>query len=70
MCFSKYNKEAIANSQTVDGELIKRIREADKKLSEITGDQCKIVERSGTKLLQILHKSNPWQNVKCGRESR
>ena len=54
--------------KTVDGDLSKRLREIDRKISEVTGDQCKVVERSGTKLKQLLHKSNPWQNVKCGRE--
>ena len=51
----------------VDGELTKRIRESDRKISEILGNQCKIVEHLGIKLLQFLHKSNPWKNIKYGR---
>ena len=54
--------------KTVDGELSKRLRESDRKISDITGDRCKVVECLGTKLKELLHKSNPWQNIKCGRE--
>ena len=32
--------------QTPDGELAKRLREADKKLAEVTHDEVKIVERA------------------------
>ena len=54
--------------KTDDGELSKRIRTAARRISDITGDHCKVVERSGIKLKHLLHKSNPWQNIKCGRE--
>ena len=29
-------------------------------ISKLTGDRVKIVERSGTMMKAILHKSNPW----------
>ena len=35
---------------TPQGELAKRLREADKKLAEVTKDEVKIVERAGVKL--------------------
>merc|ERR1711911_527563 len=57
--------------QTPHGELARRLREADKKLKEVTKDAVKIVERAGTKLRFLLHKSNPFDNgtTKCERTS-
>ena len=57
--------------QTPHGELAKRLREADRKLKEVTKDDVKIVERAGTKLRFLLHKSNPFDDStsKCDRES-
>ena len=56
--------------QTPQGELAKRLREADKKLAEVTKDEVKIVERAGTKLRFLLHKSNPFDGgkIKCNRD--
>ena len=47
------------------------LREADKKLKEVTKDAVKIVEKAGTKLRFLLHKSNPFDNgtTKCERTS-
>ena len=47
-----------------------RLKEADKKLSEITGDKLKITELGRLKLRNILHKPDPWagqkySNPKC-----
>ena len=46
------------------------MREADKKLAEVTKDEVKIVERAGTKLRFLLHKSNPFDGgkIKCNRD--
>jgi len=57
--------------QTPHGELARRLREAEKKLKEVTRDAVKIVERAGTKLRFLLHKSNPFDDskTKCERES-
>lgn len=50
--------------------LATRLKEADKKLSEITGDKLKITELGRLKLRNILHKPDPWagqkySNPKC-----
>ena len=33
----------------------------------MTGYRLKIVEKGGTKLVDILHKANPWSGQECGR---
>ena len=53
---------------TVGSELAKRMREAETTLQSMTGYRLKIVERSGLKLEDILHKADPWQGQECGRE--
>ena len=53
---------------TKGGELAKRLTEAEIKLESQTGIRIKIVEKTGTRLEEILHKSNPWQGADCGRE--
>ena len=52
--------------QTRHGELARRLREADQKLSKITDDKLKITERAGTKLRFLLCKSDPFEGGKCG----
>ena len=52
---------------TVGGELAKQLRQAEEELGARTGYKIKIVERTGTKLEDMLHKSNPWQGQDCGR---
>ena len=44
------------------------MREAEAKLETLTGYKLKVVERAGTKLVDILTKSDPWQGADCGRE--
>ena len=58
--------------QTPHGELARRLREAEKKLKEVTKDGVKIVEKAGTKLRFLLHKSNPFDNgtTKCERDTQ
>ena len=51
--------------RTIGGGLAKKLREADKAISELTGDKIKIVERAGVKLRHLLVRSNPWDNQKC-----
>ena len=53
---------------TTNSELAKQLREAEEKLLNLTGYKLKIVERAGTKLEDMLPKSNPWQGKDCGRE--
>ena len=47
--------------------LAKRLREAEENLLTSTGYKLKIVERGGTKLEDLLHKSDPWQGQDCER---
>ena len=37
-------------------------------MESLTGYKIKIVEKGGTKLVDILHKPNPWAGQDCGRE--
>ena len=53
--------------KTVGGKLAKQLRDVDNKLSEITEDRIKIVERSGIKLRSLFHKANPWGNTICDK---
>ena len=53
---------------TEGSELAKRLRDAENKLQDMTGYKMKIVERSGLKLEEMLHKADPWQWQDCGRD--
>ena len=52
--------------QTPNGELAKRLQSVENDIAKITGKRVKIVERSGTMMRRLLHKSNPWAGAKCG----
>ena len=52
----------------VDSMLAKRIRDVENTLQEMTGYRLKIVERSGTKLEDVLAKADPWQGQECCRK--
>ena len=52
---------------TKDGELTRRMKEAENELGRQTGVKIKIVERTGTRLVDLLHKSDPWQGEDCQR---
>ena len=54
---------------TEDSKLAKEIRAVIRELQSWTGISLKIVERAGEKLMEILHKSDPWENVDCQREN-
>ena len=53
---------------TNKSELSKRIRKKLKDMESISCLRVKIVERAGEKIVDALHKSNPWEDVNCGRE--
>ena len=54
---------------TLHSKLAKNIRERLSKLEESSGRlKIKIVERSGLKLTDLLHKSNAWSSRDCMRE--
>ena len=53
---------------TENSELAKRVREKLKSFEEISCIRVRIVERIGKKLVDILHKSNPWEAIHCERE--
>ena len=53
---------------TENSELAKRIRERLKFFEELSNIRVKIVERTGEKIENILHNSNPWESVNCNRE--
>ena len=52
-------------AKTPNSGLANRLKEADKKLSEITEDKLRFVERSGNKLRSLLHRADPWDGQKC-----
>ena len=52
---------------TVGGELLRRLKEAENEMAKQTGIKIKMVEKVGVKLVDILHKSDPWQGMDCGR---
>ena len=54
--------------RTPGGKLATMLREAEVEMSKFLGDRIKIVERSGTKLKQLFHKSNPWSGENCQRD--
>ena len=54
---------------TPGGELTRRLRAAEEDMARQTGIKIKIVEKAGTKLVDLLHKSDPWQGADCRREN-
>ena len=53
---------------TPKGELARRMREVETDMEKHTGIKLKIVERSGTKLIDLIHKADPWEGQDCGRD--
>ena len=53
---------------TAHSELASRLRESEEQLKQMTGYRIKIVEKVGNKLVDLLHKSDPWAGDNCGRE--
>ena len=60
-------KSVLFVPRTERGELLRRLREEETKLADITGYRVKLVERSGTQLSRILCQKNPWAGQDCGR---
>ena len=54
---------------TKHSELASRIRDNEERMEQMTGYKLKIVERGGTKLVDILHKANPWAGEDCERKN-
>ena len=52
---------------TRHSELATRLRESEETMCGMTGYKLKIVEKGGTKLVDILHKANPWAGQHCER---
>ena len=52
---------------TKHSELATRLRDNEEKMEQLTGYRLKILERGGTKLVDILHKANPWAGEDCKR---
>ena len=52
---------------TPNSELAKRVREKLRELEKVGKVKIKIVERTGDKLSDILHKSDSWDDEDCGR---
>ena len=48
--------------------MAKRLREAEENMLETTGYKLKIVERGGSKLEDLLHRSDPSQGQDCERQ--
>ena len=53
---------------TAHSELAVRMRENKVKMEKVTGYRLKIVEKGGTKLIDLLHKVNPWAGQDCSRD--
>ena len=54
---------------TPGSELAKKWRENEENFSKITQNKIKIVERTGTKLVDLLTKADPWKGADCQREN-
>ena len=65
---SKKIKSVMFIPFTKNSELATRLRESEEKMEKLTGYRMKIVERGGTKLVDILHKANPWAGEDCKRK--
>ena len=53
---------------TVKSELAKRVRNKLKMYEKISNLKVRVVEKTGQRIMDVLHKSNPWESNKCGRE--
>ena len=53
--------------QTPYGALAKDLQKVENEIAKLTGEKIRMVERGGTKIKDLLHKSNPWANGLCGR---
>ena len=54
---------------TPGSQLAKNLRVNEEHLSKVSNNKIKIVERTGTKLVDLLTRSNPWKGADCEREN-
>ena len=64
---STVKREQRTERKGARGELARRLREVEKEQEKSTGFRTKIVERSGMRLVDMLHRANPWQGQDCRR---
>ena len=64
---SKEIKSVMFIPYTAHSELATRMRENEEMMKEMTGYRIKIVEKTGVKLVDMLHRANPWAGEECGR---
>jgi len=62
-------KAVLFVQNTVNSELAHEIRKVVQTLKPWTGLNIKVVERAGDRLEDILHKSNPWEDIDCLRDA-
>ena len=65
---SKTVKSVMFVPYTAHSELAARLRESEERLEVMTGFKLKIVEKVGMKLVDLLHKADPWAGEDCGRK--
>ena len=53
---------------TKKSELVKRLREKLESLEKLGNLKMKIVEETGEKLVDLLHRSDAWSDTDCNRE--
>ena len=53
--------------QTVGGELARRLKESEDRISKLTGYRVRMVETGGSRLCHMLPNTNPWAGAPCGR---
>ena len=63
-------KSVIFVSHTVGSGLARQLRLKEEKLKDLTGEKVKIVERSGTKLEDLVSGKDPWRGGDCGRHKK
>ena len=53
---------------TSHSNLANGLRTNEEKLDGMAGYRMKVVEKGGIKLVDLLHKANPWAGQDCGRD--
>ena len=54
---------------TPGSELARKLRQNEENFSKITQNKIKIIQRTGTKLVDLLTKDDPWKGADCQREN-
>ena len=54
---------------THGSELAKKLRENENNINKLTKNRIKIIERTGTKLQDLLTRSDPWKGSDCQRQN-